>query len=196
MGKTTITLGLAAAAQRAGDPCLVIDLDPQGSAGWALGVEASNEYLSVGDVLRTGDPAVAAAATVTSGWGAGIDVLPSSRNLIDREGDATDSESALRLRRAVAPLASNYRFVLIDCAPSLGPITRSGLAAADLVFLVVELSALSIRGAEAQPRYRRGYREPIPLCLGRSQSSRGVAQPSDGKAVGVASVRSPAHCLE
>jgi cellulose biosynthesis protein BcsQ len=39
--------------------------------------------------------------------------------------------------------------VLIDCAPSLGPITRSGLAAADLVFLVVELSALSIRGAEA-----------------------------------------------
>jgi cellulose biosynthesis protein BcsQ len=149
VGKTTITLGLAAAAQRAGDPCLVIDLDPQGSAGWALGVEASNEYLSVSDVLSTGDPAVAAAATVTSGWGAGIDVLPSSRNLIDREGDASDSDSALRLSRAITPMSSQYRFVLIDCAPSLGPITRSGLAAADLVFLVVELSALSIRGAEA-----------------------------------------------
>jgi len=149
VGKTTITLGLAAAAQRAGDACLVIDLDPQGSAGWALGVESSNDHLSVSDVLITGDPAVAAAATVTSGWGAGIDVLPSSRNLIDREADARDSQTALHLRLAITELATQYRFVLIDCAPSLGPITRSGLAAADLVFLVVELSALSIRGAEA-----------------------------------------------
>ncbi|CAN5705837.1 ParA family protein [soil metagenome] len=149
VGKTTVTLGLAAAAQRKGDRCLVIDLDPQGSAGWSMGVEASDEHLSVGDVLRTGDPKVAVAATVTSGWGEGVDVLPSSRNLIDREGDSSDKESALRLRKALTPMLDDYRFVFIDCAPSLGPTTRSGLALADRVLLVVELSALSIRGAEA-----------------------------------------------
>jgi cellulose biosynthesis protein BcsQ len=149
VGKTTVTLGLAAAAQRAGDPCLVIDLDPQGSAGWSMGVEASDEHLSVGDVLRTGDPKVARAATVTSGWGEGIDVLPASRNLIDREGDGGDPDAPLRLRRALAPMVDDYRYVLVDCAPSLGPTTRSGLALADRVLLVVELSALSIRGAEA-----------------------------------------------
>jgi len=149
VGKTTITLGLAAAAQRSGDRCLVVDLDPQGSAGWSMGVEASDDHLSVGDVMRTGDPRVAVAATVTSGWGEGIDVLPASRNLIDREADGRDQQSAIRLRQALAPMLDDYRFVLIDCAPSLGPTTMSGLAVADRVLLVVELSALSVRGAEA-----------------------------------------------
>jgi len=87
VGKTTLTLGLAAAAQRAGDPVLVVDLDPQGLAGWAMGVEADDDHLAVGDVLRSGNPKVAEAAIVTSGWGEGIDVLPASRNLIDREAD-------------------------------------------------------------------------------------------------------------
>lgn len=144
-----MTLGLASAAQHAGDRCLVIDLDPQGSAGWSMGVEATDEHLSVGDVMRTGDEKVALAATVTSGWGEGVDVLPSSRNLIDREGDPRDPDAALRLRKALAPMLEDYRLVLIDCAPSLGPTTRSGLAVAERVLLVVELSALSLRGAEA-----------------------------------------------
>lgn len=149
VGKTTLTLGLAAAAQRAGDPVLVVDLDPQGSAGWAMGVEADDEHLAVGDVLRTGDPSVAAAAIVTSGWGEGIDVLPASRNLIDREVDGWAEESIDRLRHALAAEIDRYRTVLIDCAPSLGPTTMAGLNASDGVLLVVELSVLSLRGVEA-----------------------------------------------
>jgi cellulose biosynthesis protein BcsQ len=149
VGKTTVTLGLAAAAQRAGDRCLVVDLDPQGSAGWALGVEASDDHLSVGDVLRTGEHRVARAATVTSGWGEGVDVLPASRNLIDREADDRDAAAQLRLRRALEPMLDDYRYVFVDCAPSLGPTTKAGLAMSDRVLLVVELAALSLRGAEA-----------------------------------------------
>ncbi|MFM7069342.1 MAG: ParA family protein [Actinomycetes bacterium] len=149
VGKTTVALGLAAVAQARGDRCLVVDLDTQGSAGWALGVEASDDHLSVGDVFRTGDPKVAERALVTSGWGEGIDVLPASRNLIDREGDGWDPQNELRLRRAIDGLITGYRFVLVDCAPALGPTTRAGLAAADRVLVVVELSALSLRGAEA-----------------------------------------------
>jgi cellulose biosynthesis protein BcsQ len=149
VGKTTVALGLAAAAQRSGDPVLLVDLDPQGSAGWAMGVEADDDHLAVGDVLRTGDPRVARAATVHSGWGEGVDVLPASRGLIDREADPRDAVAAGRLRRALEPLVPEYRFVLVDCAPSLGPTTRSGLVAADGVLLVVELSALSVRGADA-----------------------------------------------
>jgi chromosome partitioning protein len=149
VGKTTVSLGLAAVAQERGDRCLVIDLDPQGSAGWALGVEASDDHLSVGDVLRTGDPSVARRALVTSGWGEGVDILPASRNLIDREGDGWEPHNELRLRAAISELLQEYRVVLVDCAPALGPTTRAGLASADRVLLVVELSALSLRGAEA-----------------------------------------------
>ncbi len=149
VGKTTVVLGLAAAAQRRGDPTLVVDLDPQGSAGWAMGVEADDDHLAIGDVLRTGDAATATAATVTSGWGAGVDVLPASRNLIDRESDSGMAAAPTRLRDALAPAANRYRLVLIDCAPSLGPTTRAGLVAADGVLLVAELSALSLRGADA-----------------------------------------------
>jgi len=149
VGKTTVVLGLAAAAQRRGDRTLVVDLDPQGSAGWALGVEADDDHLAVGDVLVTGDPRIARAATVRSGWGSGVDVLPASRNLIDREADVATSATPRRLRAALAELVADYRTVLIDCAPSLGPTTRSGLVAADGVLLVAELSALSLRGADA-----------------------------------------------
>jgi chromosome partitioning protein len=149
VGKTTVTLGLAAAAQRAGDPVLMVDLDPQGSAGWAMGVEADDDHLAVGDVLRTASPDIARAATVTSGWGEGVDVLPASASLIDREADDRSETAALRLRQALAPMTNDYRHVLIDCAPSLGPTTRCGLAAADGLLMVVELSALSIRGADA-----------------------------------------------
>ena len=149
VGKTTVVLGLAAAAQRRGDRTLVVDLDPQGSAGWALGVEADDDHLAVGDVLGTGDPRVARAATVRSGWGTGVDVLPASRNLVDREADAATSAEPRRLRSALGELVGDYRTVLIDCAPSLGPTTRSGLVAADGVLLVAELSALSLRGADA-----------------------------------------------
>jgi cellulose biosynthesis protein BcsQ len=149
VGKTTVVLGLAAAAQRRGDATLVVDLDPQGSAGWALGVEADDDHLAVGDVLGTGDPRVARAATVQSGWGAGVDVLPASRGLVDREADRATSAEPGRLRHALGELAGAYRTVLIDCAPSLGPTTRSGLVASDGVLLVAELSALSLRGADA-----------------------------------------------
>ena len=68
---------------------------------------------------------------------------------VDREGDTRDADAALRLRRALGPMLDDYRYVFVDCAPSLGPTTRSGLALSDRVLLVVELSALSLRGAEA-----------------------------------------------
>ena len=149
VGKTTVALGLASAAQVAGVPTLVVDLDPQGSSSWALGLDVDSQTLTVSDAIAANRDGAAADIIVESGWGDPIDVLPAGRELIDRDGDVRATDPQRRLRRALRGVTDPYELVLIDCAPSLGLTTRNGLVAADLALLVVEPSALSLRGVVA-----------------------------------------------
>jgi chromosome partitioning protein len=146
VGKTTTTLGLASAAQAAGDHILVVDMDPQASATYSLGVDASDKTLGVSDVLV--DPKLMTEAIVESGWGTEIYVLPASRILASRERENTRNAD-LRLRRALDELPDEYRLVLIDTPPSLGHNTLNALGAADFVLIVIELATHSLRGLTA-----------------------------------------------
>lgn len=145
VGKTTITLGLASAAREAGRRVLVVDLDPQASSTWILGLDPDDLETSVEDVLdgRSARPVIRPSA-----WGDEVDVLPSSRTLQASEtGRSTSS-----LRRALNSIQDSsdpYDVILIDCPPALGSITESGLAAAGHALIVVEPSALGLRGVEA-----------------------------------------------
>lgn len=145
VGKTTTTLGLASAAREAGRRVLVVDLDPQASSTWILGIDPDDVELSIADVLagRSARPAI-----VASAWGDAIDVLPSTRSLQASE----TGRSTAALRRALAAIqdsADPYDAILIDCPPALGSITESGLSAARHALIVVEPSALGLRGVEA-----------------------------------------------
>lgn len=141
VGKTTVTLGLASAAAQAGDRILVVDLDPQGSSTWVLGYDPMADEPSTADVLA--GPRVPA-NILMSKWGLEVDLVPSSRNLQDHEAGKPK-----RLRRALRHVAADYDAVLIDCPPSLGNLTMSGLIAADLALVVVEPAALGLRGIGA-----------------------------------------------
>jgi chromosome partitioning protein len=140
VGKTTVTLGLASAAGAAGRRVLVVDLDPQASSSWVLGIDPGTEPLSVVDVLAAGG-AKAADAIVRSAWSEHVDVLPGGPG-----AEQLDSGSARRLRRQLTAVESDYEAVLVDCPPSLGARTRSALTAAKHALLVVEPSALGLRG--------------------------------------------------
>jgi chromosome partitioning protein len=140
VGKTTVTLGLASAAAAAGRRVLVVDLDPQGASTWVLGVDPALATGSVADLLDAGGP-TASDLIVPSGWGAHVDVLPGSARLQELE-----QGTSKRLRKQLTSVEQRYDAVLIDCPPSLGNLTRSALTAAGYALIVVEPSALGLRG--------------------------------------------------
>lgn len=141
VGKTTVTLGLASAAATAGHRVLIVDLDPQASSTWLLGIEPSEVPVSMAEVLGRTNPTE---AIYESTWSPHIHVMPASERLLAR-----DQGKPTRLREALAQVAADYDAVLIDCPPSLGNLTSSGLIAADHALIVVEPSALGLRGITA-----------------------------------------------
>lgn len=141
VGKTTVTLGLASAAAAAGHSVLVVDLDPQASSTWALGIDPAEVDVSTAEVLAKADPD---AAIVETEWSPLIHLMPASNRLQPRE-----QGKPKRLSAALEKVADRYDAILIDCPPSLGNLTTNGLTAASHAVIVVEPSALGLRGIAA-----------------------------------------------
>lgn len=142
VGKTTVTLGLASAAGTAGHGVLVVDLDPQASSTWVLGHDPATVETSTAEVMtRTS----AEKAIVESSWGEAVSVIPASPRLMTKDHVGNPA----RLGEALYEVSDQFEVILIDCPPSLGALTTSGLTAADHALIVVEPSALSLRGIGA-----------------------------------------------
>lgn len=156
VGKTSVTLGLASAALERGVRTLVIDLDPQGDSTMALAAVRRD-----GDVATVLDEPGADAVTtaiVPSGWAdEGLDVLVGSERAVLH--DRLDDSDLDRLRAALA-WVGDYGLVVVDCPPSLGGLTRTGLAACDRAVVVTEPGLFSVmavgRALRTVDELRRG----------------------------------------
>jgi cellulose biosynthesis protein BcsQ len=153
VGKTTIALGLASAAQRRGARTLVVDLDPQCNATTTLDPDETEATLA--DVLETPRPAVLRDAIARSGWGEEVDVLVGSEDLEllnDQDPDPRRLEKLARALEELGHLLSDdelpYKLVLLDCPPSLGRLTKSALIAAHGALLVTEPTLFAVSGAQ------------------------------------------------
>jgi chromosome partitioning protein len=141
VGKTTTAINLAAFLAEAGEPTLVIDLDPQANATSGLGERANGS--SSYDLLD-GAPL---AELVRHTRFPKLDLVPAKPELagaaveLARRSDA-DGYLAASLAGASAP----YRFVFLDCPPSLGPLTVNALAAADRVLVPVQAEYFALEG--------------------------------------------------
>jgi chromosome partitioning protein len=149
VGKTTTTVNLAAGLALAGQRVLMIDLDPQGNATMGSGVDKRQLELTVYDVLL--ESATIEEARVTSqklvDAGCSYDVLGANRELAGAEVELVDVERReKRLRQAIAEVASQYDFVLIDCPPSLSMLTLNGLCCAHGVIVPMQCEYFALEG--------------------------------------------------
>jgi chromosome partitioning protein len=149
VGKTTTTVNLAAGLAQAGQRVLMIDLDPQGNATMGSGVDKRQLELTVYDVLL--ESATIEEARVTSqklvDAGCSYDVLGANRELAGAEVELVDVERReKRLRQAIAEVASQYDFVLIDCPPSLSMLTLNGLCCAHGVIVPMQCEYFALEG--------------------------------------------------
>jgi chromosome partitioning protein len=143
VGKTTTAVNVAACVAEAGYETLLVDVDPQGNATTGLGIERAGG-LGVYDVL-SGD--VAAEASVRPTAIARLSLLASTPDLAGATMELPRLPgSETRLRAALAPLRAAYAFILLDCPPSLGPLTINALVAADRVIVPVQTEYFALEG--------------------------------------------------
>ncbi len=145
VGKTTTAINLAATVAVASEqPTLIIDFDPQSNATSGLGIDPREPRLNTYEVLVNGnDPLQAILKTETPF----LSLLPSSMNLVGAEVELVDAEGRERkLANVVSKLRNDFRYIFIDCPPSLGLLTLNALVAADTVLIPVQCEYFALEG--------------------------------------------------
>jgi chromosome partitioning protein len=143
VGKTTTAVNVAACIAEAGYRTLLVDMDAQANATVGLGVP-KDLHPNVYDVLAGG--ATAAEALVPSGI-EGLSLLPAHPDLAGASMELPrEPGSETRLRDALAPVREGFAYTLLDCPPSLGPLTVNALVAADRVIVPVQTEYFALEG--------------------------------------------------
>ncbi|MDR1449804.1 MAG: ParA family protein [Propionibacteriaceae bacterium] len=147
VGKTTTAVNLAAALAQGGLDVLLVDVDPQGNASTALGVDHQQGIHGSYEVLLDGDD-IAWHAQV-SPESKRLRVLPATIDLAAAELELVAVQG--RERRLADPLASylsrhHTDYVLLDCPPSLGLLTLNALVAATEILIPIQCEYYALEG--------------------------------------------------
>jgi len=143
VGKTTTAVNVAACIAEAGYETLLVDVDPQANATVGLGI-AKNLEPNLYDVLV--GSATAASAIVTTKIER-LYVLPASPDLAGANMELPrQAGSEGRLRDALAAIRDRFAYTILDCPPSLGPLTVNALVAADRVIVPVQTEYYALEG--------------------------------------------------
>jgi len=144
VGKTTTAVNVAACIAEAGYETLLVDVDPQGNATTGLGLSRNGGSAGLYAVLG-GEVEAADAIRPT-----GIERLSVLASTPDLAGATMELPrlpgSEARLREALASVRDRYAFTLLDCPPSLGPLTVNALVAADRVIVPVQTEYFALEG--------------------------------------------------
>ncbi len=147
VGKTTTAVNLAASLAATKRKILLIDLDPQGNATMASGIDKYEVPATCYELLIEEKPVSEVVQTQTSGL----------YDLLAANSDVTAAEIKLmevyareqRLKTALAPVKDYYDFIIIDCPPSLNMLTVNAMTAADSVLVPMQCEYYALEGLTA-----------------------------------------------
>jgi chromosome partitioning protein len=143
VGKTTTAVNVAACIAEAGHETLLVDIDPQANATVGVGAPKDSEP-NVYDVLMGAARAEDAVRPTDIG---GLMLLPAHPDLAGANMELPrEAGSETRLREALAGVRERFAFVILDCPPSLGPLTVNALVAADRVIVPVQTEYFALEG--------------------------------------------------
>ena len=144
VGKTTTAVNVAACIAAAGYETLVVDVDPQGNATVGLGVSRTTKARA----STTCSPGTSTRATPCARPGSSGSRSSSRRRIspAPRWSCRAWPVPRRRLREALDPLREAYAFILLDCPPSLGPLTVNALVAAERVIVPVQTEYFALEG--------------------------------------------------
>jgi chromosome partitioning protein len=138
VGKTTTAVNLAVGLAKSGAQTLLVDLDPQSNATSGLGHQPAERHPLVSE--RPLRESLLATATT------GLQLLPGSRSFQDVDALASGKTAKATFQQHLAGGMSAYDFVLLDCPPSLGHLTRTALAASTEVLMPIQCEYFAMEG--------------------------------------------------
>ncbi len=148
-GKTTVAVNLASALADRGRRVLLVDLDPQAHATAALGVDPAEVHQNLYDVLTASEDRQVTLDRILIERGENLFLAPSAVFLsaVEQELSGVPGREE-RLLKAIRGLDQFFRYIILDCPPSLGLLTFNALRAAGEVLVPVEPSSFSLRGIQ------------------------------------------------
>lgn len=143
VGKTTTCVNLSACVAALGKRVLVVDLDPQGNTTSGYGIAKHDAEANVYTCLI--DDQDVRQAIVKTKFNA--DLIPSNTQLAGAAVELVNRpRRENRLRSVLAPVASIYDYIFIDCPPSLDLLTINGLCACDTVLIPIQCEYYALEG--------------------------------------------------